>query len=447
MPHSKTRRRGKGPHAKDAAPAAAPRAQSEEELEQEHFAAVVIAMLGYGALSQRWLDALEHDPVRGVAALPAAHAAALRTHTPFFARLDGLRAAVAANEAFLRTALADDWAAFATAPALPPAYGRGHTPAAERCVAALTREAARLNAENRALALGGEYADRVRSTLVQLARDWSAAGAGERAACYAPMLAALEARWPDARARRGVRVLNPGAGLGRLVFEAAARGFAAQGNEFSVFMLLVSNFVLNRADAAEAYTVHPFVRQNTNVRCAADQLRAVRVPDVLPRAVCAAAAAAAVEEDGDGSHVLDMSMTAGDFLDVYAAPEHAAAWDALLTPFFIDTAHDVLAYLELFARIVRPGGVWINCGPLLWHFADAPGELSLELTWEELRPLVAAHGFRIVEERSIDCPYAANPRSLLACTYHAIYFVAVREDAPADCCSTPLSGDHDSSPE
>lgn len=437
MPHSKTRRRGKGPRRQGAAP---PREQSEEEQEQEHFAAVVIAMLAHGALSQRWLDALEHDPVRGVAALPAAHAAALRAHTPFFARLDGLRAAVAANEAFLRTALADDWAAFAAPAALPPAYGRGGTAASEECVAALTRAAAHLSAENRALALGAEYADRVRSTLVQLARDWSAAGAGERAACYAPMLAALEARWPDARARRGVRVLNPGAGLGRLVFEAAARGFAAQGNEFSVFMLLVSNFVLNRADAAEAYTVHPFVRQNTNVRCAADQLRAVRIPDVLPRAVCAAAAAAAAaeEEGGDAEgRTLDMSMTAGDFLDVYAAPEHAGAWDALLTPFFIDTAHDVLAYLELFARIVRPGGVWINCGPLLWHFADTPGELSLELTWEELRPLVAAHGFRIVEERSVDCPYAANPRSLLSCTYHAIYFVAVREGAPADSPSTP----------
>ena len=402
---------------------------SEEEAEREHYAAVVIALAAHGLLSQRWLDALEHDPVRGAAALPAAHAALLRAHTGFFARLAALRTAVATNEAFLRAVVADHWPLLAGPAPLPPACGSGDPDAAARCGAALRRAAAQLGAENRALALGGEYADRVRSTLVQVARDWSAAGARERAACYGPVLAALEQRWPDARARRGVRVLNPGAGLGRLVFEAAARGFAAQGNEFSVFMLLVSDFVLNRAAAREAYTLHPFVRQNTNVRAAADQLRAVRVPDVLPRDVAAAAPGG----------TLDMSMTAGDFLDVYAAPEHAAAWDALVTPFFVDTAHNVLAYLALFARIVRPGGVWVNCGPLLWHFADSPGELSLELTWDELRPLVAAHGFRIVEERTVDCPYAANPKSLLSCTYHAIFFVAIREETPVEAPKTDES--------
>ncbi len=42
-----------------------------------------------------------------------------------------------------------------------------------------------------------------------------------------------------------MRVLCPGAGLGRLVFEVVCRGYACQGNEFSYFMLFVSNFVLN----------------------------------------------------------------------------------------------------------------------------------------------------------------------------------------------------------
>jgi carnosine N-methyltransferase len=38
----------------------------------------------------------------------------------------------------------------------------------------------------------------------------------------------------------------PGAGLGRLAFEIANRGYSCQGNEFSLFMLLASNFVLNK---------------------------------------------------------------------------------------------------------------------------------------------------------------------------------------------------------
>lgn len=26
--------------------------------------------------------------------------------------------------------------------------------------------------------------------------------------------------------------------------------------------------------------------------------------------------------------------------------------------------------------------MWINLGPLLWHFHDVPGETSVELSWE-----------------------------------------------------------------
>jgi carnosine N-methyltransferase len=43
-----------------------------------------------------------------------------------------------------------------------------------------------------------------------------------------------------------VKVLVPGAGLGRLVFDIAQQGFSCQGNEFSLFMLFASNFVLNK---------------------------------------------------------------------------------------------------------------------------------------------------------------------------------------------------------
>jgi len=42
-----------------------------------------------------------------------------------------------------------------------------------------------------------------------------------------------------------IRVLFPGCGLGRIVFDFACAGYGAQGNEFSYHMLLASNFILN----------------------------------------------------------------------------------------------------------------------------------------------------------------------------------------------------------
>ena len=94
---------------------------------------------------------------------------------------------------------------------------------------------------------------KVRSTLRQFAREWSAEGAAERRESFDPLLAELEARLPLAEQAKPPRVLVPGAGLGRLAYEVARRGYVAEGNEWSYFMLLGSNFILNRpADAPSA---------------------------------------------------------------------------------------------------------------------------------------------------------------------------------------------------
>lgn len=38
------------------------------------------------------------------------------------------------------------------------------------------------------------------------------------------------------------------------------------------------------------------------------------------------------------------------------------SWDCVATCFFIDTAHNVLDYVETIWKILKPGGVWINLG-------------------------------------------------------------------------------------
>jgi carnosine N-methyltransferase len=86
--------------------------------------------------------------------------------------------------------------------------------------------------------------DKVRSTIKQCVRDWSFEGELERKECYDPILQTLMSYYPDNRSN--IRVLVPGAGLGRLAWEIARIGFETQGNEFSYFMLLTSNFILNK---------------------------------------------------------------------------------------------------------------------------------------------------------------------------------------------------------
>jgi carnosine N-methyltransferase len=99
---------------------------------------------------------------------------------------------------------------------------------------------------------------KMRSTLKSFMREWSTEGATERQSAYLPIIEEVDAyfaeqgRQPfDLQSGDRVSVLNPGCGLGRLVFEFAAKGYRSQGNEFAYFMLLPSNFILNQTESVE----------------------------------------------------------------------------------------------------------------------------------------------------------------------------------------------------
>jgi carnosine N-methyltransferase len=122
--------------------------------------------------------------------------------------------------------------------------------------------------------------EKLQSTLKQFVREWGSDGAHERSQAHGPMLEALEQLCP---ARRGpgeapARVLVPGAGLGRLAWEVARRGYQAQGSEFSYFMLIAGNFILNRLQHLGPVHVHPWALQTTNQASRAQQARSAAPP-------------------------------------------------------------------------------------------------------------------------------------------------------------------------
>lgn len=190
--------------------------------------------------------------------------------------------------------------------------------------------------------------DKLRSTIKQFVRDWSQEGEPERIATYRPIVEEIEAHYAKVERRGDVHILVPGAGLGRLAFDIAKSGFSCQGNEFSFYMLLCSNFILNRASSTDQFKLYPFVHSFSNVRSRETLLRSVSIPDVLPRNL---------------PPDTDFSMVAGDFLEVYGAgSETEGKWDAVVTCFFIDTAKNILDYIQVIWDALKPGGIWINLG-------------------------------------------------------------------------------------
>ncbi|OWT37934.1 hypothetical protein C362_04959 [Cryptococcus neoformans Bt1] len=304
--------------------------------------------------------------------------------------------------------------------------------------------------------------DKVRSTLRSFVRDWTKEGEDERNACYAPCLEALERYFPQkssagakeveiiidgehsklcrkTRERSDVKVLVPGCGLGRLAMEIAARGFFSQGNEFSTYMLIASDWVLNQTTTAESHAIFPFLHSFSNhLTTEHHLLRSVRIPDVCPVNI--------FSQGRPGP----FSLVAGDFEEIYGPKnwgldgdrEHESEdlennqgqWGAVVTCFFIDCARNVLNYLRVIHSLLADDGVWINVGPLLWHFENSPttsakGEGSIELSLGEVKELARRIGFDLREEKMIRSTYTGIPESMLRHEYNAAFWVATKRKA------------------
>ncbi|RDA84160.1 hypothetical protein CP532_4524 [Ophiocordyceps camponoti-leonardi (nom. inval.)] len=291
--------------------------------------------------------------------------------------------------------------------------------------------------------------DKARSTIRQFYRDWAAEGAAEREACYGPVLRVLEAE--QAKLGSQLKVLVPGAGLGRLVFELCCKGCMAEGNEISYHQLLASSYILNECPAAAKHTIYPWIHTFSNHVSRQNHLRGYQVPDMHPATVLASS-------PGAGA----MFMCAADFLCLYGDEAHEASYDAVASVFFLDTAPNLIRYLEVMWHCLRPGGVLVNVGPLLWHFENqAPGHQdddnndgggggggggqhgssgiadpgSFELADDEVMALLRQLGFSVEwHETGVEAPYLLDRESMLQTMYRASVWVArkPKEDGNED---------------
>lgn len=281
--------------------------------------------------------------------------------------------------------------------------------------------------------------DKARSTIRQFYRDWTADGAAEREVSYGPVMKAMKEEKARISERNGERlkVLVPGAGLGRLVFDLCLNGYESEGNEISYHQLLASSYILNECEEAGKHTIYPWVHTFSNHLTRENHLRSYPVPDIHPATTLA-----------NASGVGSMSMCAADFLCLYGDDEHKHSYDAVACVFFLDTAPNLIRYLEVIHHCLRPGGVLINMGPLLWHFENnAPGNHghdddgdgehdysnssgiadpgSFELSNDEVIALIQKLGFKLERmETGITAPYIQDRESMLQTVYKASAWVA-----------------------
>ncbi|CAE6518680.1 unnamed protein product [Rhizoctonia solani] len=324
---------------------------------------------------------------------------------------------------------------------------------------------------------------RVVEALKHCVRDWSIDADEERTRVFTPILNVL--RQVPVHQRSGTKVLVPGAGLCRLAWEIARMGFDVTANEVSSYMTLPFQMLLDKTTTptAECHTVCPHYSWFSHTRSNDNLFQSAVFPDILPRvdkdgALIEFQTSNNITKDSETSNELyapggSFELIESDFLSL-SSPNRSKdtnntlsqdliqlnplsvvpvqpsdrGYDFIVTLFFIDTATNILAYLDQIHALLRSNrgltlpvtGTWINLGPLLW-----PPGASLEPSLEEVLTLSERVGLGVVGERhsarssdeainpvelrrTLECQYTANRAGMMKWMYQAEFWVAKRRD-------------------
>lgn len=210
--------------------------------------------------------------------------------------------------------------------------------------------------------------------LYHYVRDWSSDLLGEREELFKPLLTSLSKEF-DEESRSSKNVLVPGSGLARAAYEISQLGFQTQAVEYSHLMNIAAQFVYdfkNYVSGADTqFEFYPYVHEFSHQASTESQLRAVMSPDIPGL-----------------KQPKNLELGYGDFTEM--AVTNPQQYDAVVSLFLIDTAECAMKYLDAIHDLLKPGGIWINYGPLKWGTAP-----QVELNLEELEQVITKFDFTI----------------------------------------------------
>lgn len=248
-------------------------------------------------------------------------------------------------------------------------------------------------------------------------RDWSQELATERNQLFEPLIRSLASEFPSVESRSFRTVLVPGSGLARVAYDISSMGFQTQAMEYSHLMDTAAEFLFDleksnhsstasRASLAglslssSQFELFPYVHDFSHQVSGQSQLRGVISPNI-----------ASLKKPPN------LKLEYGDFTEL--ALTHPKSYDAIVTLYLVDTAENALQYLDAIRVLLKPGGIWINYGPLKWGTAP-----QVEFTLEELELVISKLNFTIESKFNGTNEYNGDRQSLWSGMYKICGWVA-----------------------
>lgn len=153
------------------------------------------------------------------------------------------------------------------------------------------------------------------------------------------------------------------------------------------------------------HVLRPYAHWFSHQRTTDSVFRSVFFPDVVPRL----------------SH--NFHLAEQDFLSLTPpSTPPLRGYHYIVTLFFIDTSLNAIETIEHIYALLRPGGMWINLGPLLW---SGGAQAKVELSLEEVINLAQSVGFIIDGQdvegtrggNTVHCEYTADKKAMMKWIY------------------------------
>ncbi|KAH7308646.1 N2227-like protein-domain-containing protein [Stachybotrys elegans] len=256
----------------------------------------------------------------------------------------------------------------------------------------------------------------VSQSLKHIVRDWAEEGMVERNKTFTCILESLKPLLSNLDTTVTPRILVPGSGLGRLGYDIATAVPAAEvvTNEWSMYVNIVTRYI-ESMPFRNSEAVHPFVDSWSHHVSDSDMQQKIPFPDI----------------DHDPSRVL---LVEGDFTTAFSG--EFKSYDMIVTYFFIDTARNLMRYFDTIQTLLKPGGYWINLGPLL--YGSAPW---VQLSLEDIVTVVEELGFRFLDTtdicgeltwpdrslRTMEAVYSFDAKALTKSAYKAQFWIAQKK--------------------
>lgn len=232
----------------------------------------------------------------------------------------------------------------------------------------------------------GKY---IYNVLTYIVRDWTTERQEERKETYNLIIDEVLKFFSSSSSKKDKKILIPGSALNRLGYELCKYGFDVDANEYLFLNGIFSDLIFNRAKKGEFYA-YPNIFSFSNYWDEDSVFKKYIFPDV----------------DIDLKNNKDygkLKLSIGDFIEQYNKINEY--YDCVITCYFIDTAQNIIEYIEIIHNVLKKGGLWINFGPLSYHWSNCPDSTSIELPYDKLKEVIINYGFEYIKESFKDSTF------------------------------------------